>query len=280
MDFQVVIDSLTKIGTDIINFIPSLINGLIILVVGFLVASIVRWIMRTILRRLRFDPLVERTGLTGSLRGLGVKTPMSTIVAQTIFTLLLLSFMITATRLMGLEAVAILLERLLLFLPNIIAALIVFLLGGIVAKFMGDLITAAATGSGMSYGRRVGKLVQHLISLFVVVLALDVLGVDTSILVTALTISIAAFGLALGLALGLGTRGVVQHVLAGYYLRQRFAVGQPIAVAQVNGEVSGIGGVNTVVATTDGAVVLPNTLLLESVVQTSRATPNAPAATS
>jgi small-conductance mechanosensitive channel len=279
MDFQVVIDSLTKIGTDIINFIPNLINGLIILIVGVLVASLVRWVLRTILRRLRFDPLVERTGITGSLRGLGVKTPLSSIVAQTIFALLLLSFMITATRLMGLEAVAVLLERLLLFLPNIIASLIVFLLGGIVAKFMGDLLTAAATGSGMSYGRRIGRLVQHLISIFVVVLALDVLGVDTGILVTALTITIAAFGLALGLALGLGTRGVVQHVLAGYYLRQRFAVGQPIAVAQYSGEVSGIGGVNTLVTTESGAVVLPNTLLLESVVQTSRpAAPEAPAA--
>jgi small-conductance mechanosensitive channel len=278
MDFQVVIDSLTKIGTDIINFIPNLINGLIILIVGFLVAGGVRWVLHTILRRLRFDPLVERTGITGSLRGLGVKTPLSTIVAQTVFALLLLSFMITATRLMGLEAVAILLERLLLFLPNIIASLIVFLLGGIVAKFIGDLLTAAAAGSGMRYGQRVGKLAQHLISLFVVVLALDVLGVDTGILVTALTITIASFGLALGLALGLGSRGIVQHVLAGYYLRQRFAVGQQIAVDQVRGEVSGIGGVNTLVATEAGAVILPNTLLLESVIQTSRpASPEAPA---
>jgi small-conductance mechanosensitive channel len=266
MDVQVVIDSLTRIVVDIINFIPNLINGLIILLVGYLIARLVRWLLATVLQRLRFDPLVERSGISGSLRGLGVKTPLSQIVAQTIFVLLLLSFLITATRLMALEAVAQLLEQLLIFLPNAIAALIVFLLGGIVAKFMGDLVTSIGSGAGLSYARRLGRIVQYLISVVVVVLALDVLGIDTSLLVTALTILIGAFGLALGLALGLGARSTVQHVLAGYYLRQRFPVGQPIVFEDVNGEISGIGSVNTVVAGAEGSVIIPNARLLHALV--------------
>jgi small-conductance mechanosensitive channel len=266
MNFQIVVDSLTKIVTDIINFIPNLINGLIILIVGYLVARLVQWLVDFALRQLRFDPLVERTGVTGAIRGLGVKMPVSRIVAQTIYFLLLLSFLIQATRLMGLEAVARLLEQLLDFLPKAIAAIIVFLLGGIVAKFMGDLVTTAAKGAALTYAARLGSMVQYLISLFVVILALGVLGIDTALLVTALTITIAAFGLALGLALGLGARSVVQHVLAGYYLRQRLPVGQPIRLDQVQGEVGGIGGVNTLVTTPDGSVIIPNSILLESIV--------------
>jgi small-conductance mechanosensitive channel len=270
MNFQVVIDALVKIFTDIVNFIPNLVNGLIILLVGYLIARVVRWIFAASLRRLRFDPLVERTGITGSLRGLGVKTPLSQLVAQTVYALLLLSFFITATRLMGLEAVARLLEQLLNFLPNIIAALIIFLLGGIAAQFVGNLITAAAAGAGLNAPGRLGRLVQYLLSVFVVVLALGELGVDTAILVTTLTILIAAFGLAIGLALGLGARGVVWHILAGYYMRQRFPSGQPIAFEQVRGQVSGVGGVNTVVTTAEGDVVIPNGALLESVVHAPR----------
>lgn len=270
MDFRVVRDSLTQIIVDIVNFIPNLVNGLIILLVGVLIARLVRWLLALVLRRIGFDPLVERTGITGALRGLGVKMPLSQIVAQTIFVLLLLSFLITATRLMGLEAVALLLEDLLIFLPSIIAALIVFLLGGIVARFTGNLVATLATGAGITNGARLGRIVQYLVSLFVVILALDVLGIDTGILVTAVTILIAAFGLALGLALGLGARRVVFHVLAGYYLRQRFPIGQQILLDQVRGEVSGIGGVNTAVTTAEGVVVLPNGRLLESVVQSPR----------
>lgn len=270
MNFQVVIDSLSRILTDILNFIPNLVNGLIILLVGFLIARLVRWLLRVVLQRARVDPLIERSGVTGSLRGLGVTTPVSTILAQTVFALLLLSFLITATRLMGLEAVARLLEQLLGFLPNIIAALIVFLLGGVVAQFMGTLVTNLAAAGGLSYAPRLGRFLQYLISVFVAILALGVLGLDTALLVTAVTILIAAFGLALALGLGLGSRTVVYHLLAGYYVRQRFPPGQIVALGETRGEIQGIGSVNTVVATDEGTVVIPNGVILESLVHVSR----------
>lgn len=272
MNAHVVVDALTRILTNIITFIPNLVNGLIILVIGYLLSVAIRWVLRTILRRVGFDPLVERTGITGSLRGLGVQTPLSVIVAQTVFVLLLLSFLIQATQLMGLAAVAQLLQNLLGFLPNVIAAVIIFLLGGIVATFVGTLVTALGRGAGLVYAARLGRVAQYLVSLFVVVLTLSALKIDTALLVTALTIAIAAFGLALGLSLGLGARPVVQHILAGYYLRQRFPVGRALALDEtVRGEVRGIGGVNTVVQTPEGEdIVVPNTVLLESIVRASR----------
>jgi small-conductance mechanosensitive channel len=231
---------------------------------------LVRGLLRFVLRRLHFDPLVERTGITGTLRGLGIKIPLSDIVAQTIFALLLLSFLITAARLMGLDPVARVLEQILIFLPNLIAAVIVFLLGGIVAKFLGDLVAGVIRGAGVAYASRIGSLVQYLISLFVVILALGTMGLDTAILVTAVTILLAAFGLALALALGFGARSLVQHILAGYYIRQRFTVGQLLALDQTQGAVSSIGTVNTVVTTPDGAVVIPNSVLIDSIVQAPR----------
>ena len=275
MNFQVLLDALTKTVQNIVNFIPSLVNGLIILVIGYLIALIIARIIRYVLRRSGFDPLVERVGLTGTLRGLGVNTPLSNIVAQAVFALLLLSFLITSTRMMGLEPVAQLFEKLLAFLPTLIASLIVFLLGGIAAQFVGNTVTALAAGAGVNNPGRLGKIVQYVISVFVLIIALGVMGVDTTMLVTAVTIMIAAFGLAVGLALGLGARGVIRHVLAGHYMRQRFPVGRPIAFDDVRGSVSGIGGVNTVVETAEGAVVFPNGLLLDAVIRSPQAPPSA-----
>ena len=270
MNFHIVVDALTKILTDIVNFIPNLINGLIILVVGYVIARIVSWIVGFVLRHSGFDPLVERIGITGSMRGLGLTIPLSKIVVQAIFALLLISFFITATKLMGLLAVSQLLERVLTFLPNLIAALILFLLGGIIAQFVGNLANSVAAAAGLSYAKRLGQILQYMISLFIVILSLGVLGIDTALLVTAVTIFIAAFGLAVGLALGLGARGIVHHILAGYYIRQRFPLGQPIELNQIAGEVAGIGGVNTLVNTKEGTVVFPNGMLLESLVRSPR----------
>ncbi|NTW00841.1 MAG: mechanosensitive ion channel, partial [Oscillochloris sp.] len=172
----------------------------------------------------------------------------------------------TATRLMGLEAVARLLEQILSFLPNALAAIIVFLFGGTVAQFLGNLVSGLITAAGLSYGGRMGRMIQYLSSIFVAILALGVLGLDTALLVTAVTLLIAAFGLALALAFGLGAKRVVHHLMAGYYLRQRFPVGQLVVLDQAHGNVSGIGGVNTVVTTHEGQIVIPNGILLESIV--------------
>lgn len=272
MDFQLVVESLTRIVTDIVTFIPNLINGLIILLVGVLVAQVVRFVVRFVLGRLRFDALVDRVGVTGALRGLGVKIPLSHLLAQTIFALLLLSFLITATRLMGLEAVAQLLEDLLRFLPSIIAALIIFVLGGMAAQFAGSLVSTSLAASGVANAERTGRFVQYLISVFVVILALSQLGVDTAMLVTALTIIIGAFGLALGLSLGLGARRIVSHILAGFYLRQRLPTGAQISAGAVSGVVRSVGPVNTELEADEGRILLPNVTLLEATV---RATPPA-----
>jgi len=266
MNLKVVIDALTKIVYDIVNFIPKLVNGLIILLVGYLIARIISWLVSVILRRSGFDPLVERLGLTGAMQGLGVKASLSTILSQAVFILLLLSFLITSTRLMGLEPVAQIFEKLLAFLPTLIAALIVFLIGGIAAQFLGNTVTALASGSEVNNPRRLGQIVQYLISIFVVIIALGVLGMDTALLVTVVTMVIGAFALALSLALGLGARGIVRHVLAGYYVRQRFQPGQAIAFEDTRGAVGTVGGVNTLVETLEGSVILPNGLLLDSIV--------------
>ena len=273
MDLKIVMDALMRIVTDILSFVPGLVNGLLVLLVGYLVARFVRWLMGGLLRRLGIDALADRSGVVGGLRGLGIGLSPSRLIAQTVFGLLMLSFAITATQLMRLGTVADLLERLLNFLPSVIAALIVFLLGSMVARLAGTWVTLLAAGGGLGSARQLGRMVQYIVSLFVVILALGVLGIQIGLLVTAITIIIAAFGLGIGLALGLGARTIVYHILAGYYLRQRYRSGQVIRVGQLRGQVSGTGSVNTVVSTDEGITVVPNGVLLESTVQSPSTPP-------
>jgi hypothetical protein len=173
---------------------------------------------------------------------------------------------------MRVETVAVLLERLLDFVPNVIAALLVSSWQhggaargklGVAHRRSGWLGVRPAAGSPGAVRRR----------LFVMVLALGVLGIQVGLLVTAITIMIGAFGLAIGLALGLGARTIVYHILAGYYVRQRYQPGQTITLGSMSGEVSGTGSVNTVVTTDEGSTIVPNGVLLEATVRAARATP-------
>ena len=99
-------------------------------------------------------------------------------------------------------------------------------------------------------------------TVFVIALALDALGVNTSILVTVIPLLLAAFGLAQGQALGLGARNVVVNILASHDVREYFAIGQLLVHDGVRGAICQIGSVYTIMTTDEGSLLIPHSLLL------------------
>ncbi len=85
MTFQPVVSTLFKILTDILDFLPMFVNGLLVLILGYLICVVIRWIVRFILRHIGFDQLVQRAGITTALESLGMRLPLSTVIAQLVF---------------------------------------------------------------------------------------------------------------------------------------------------------------------------------------------------
>lgn len=272
MSFQPVINALVNILTEILNFIPHLVNGLIILIVGYLISALARWIIRTVLHRLRFDELADRVGITNALSSLGVRLPLSNVIAQIVFFFLLLSFATSAVMLMGLPAIASLLQNVLAFVPRAISAAIIIIFGSMLARFLGETVTNVAGNVNITYNKALGKVIEYTLVAFVVVLAVSTLGVDTTILTTALTILIAAGGLAIALTFAFGAREAARNVIAGHYIRQSFSPGQHIEMGDYRGRLRSTSGTYTVLETSGesgetGTVSLPNTFLLQNAVR-------------
>lgn len=277
MIFQPVIQALTKILTDILNFIPHFINGLIILIVGYLVCLLIRWILRFIFRQIRLEDLAERAGINNAIRSLGVRVALPEIIVQVIFFFLILSFAIEAVSLMGLTAVAILLQNVLLFIPRAISAVLLIIFGSMLGRFLGDTITTVAANVNITYSRALGKIIEYAILAFVVVLAISTLGVDTSVLTSSLTIIIASTGLAVALTFALGSRESARNVIAGYYVRQNFRPGQLLTLGDYSGTVRSTVGAYTILEVTGeggarSTISLPNSLLLQSTVRVQETT--------
>lgn len=272
MSFQPVINALVNILTEILNFIPHLVNGLIILIVGYLISALARWIIRTVLHRLRFDELADRVGITNALSSLGVRLPLSNVIAQIVFFFLLLSFATSAVMLMGLPAIASLLQNVLAFVPRAISAAIIIIFGSMLARFLGETVTNVAGNVNITYNKALGKVIEYTLVAFVVVLAISTMGVDTTILTTAMTILIAAGGLAIALTFAFGAREAARNVIAGHYIRQSFSPGQQIEMGDYRGRLRSTSGTYTVLETSGesgetGTVSLPNTFLLQNAVR-------------
>ena len=281
MVFQPVLDSLTKILTDILNFLPRFANGLIVLIVGYFVSALIRWIVRLVLRSIRLEQLAQRGGVTSALQGLGIRAPIGEILAQIVFFFLILSFATAAMQLMGLTTVATLLQNVLTFIPRAISGALIVIFGSMLARFLGGTITTVADSVNITYANALGKIIEYAIVAFVVVLAISTLGVDTTILTTSLTIIIASAGLALALTFALGARDSARNVIAGYYVRQAFQPGQRLTYDTYTGVVRTTFGTYTVLEVTNEAgqqstVSLPNTLLLRRAIISGGATPPTP----
>lgn len=272
MNFQPVINTLLNILTQILNFIPRLVNGLIILILGYLISALARWLVRTVLHRLRFDQLADRVGITNALRSLGVRLPLSNVIAQVVFFFLLLSFATSAVILMGLVAVASLLQNVLAFVPRAISAAIIIVFGSMLARFLGETVTTVASNANITYNRALGRIIEYMLVAFVVVLAVSTLGVDTTILTSILTILVAAGSLAIALTFAFGAREAARNVIAGHYIRQNFSPGQQLELGDYRGRLRSTSGAYTVLEVSSesgesGTVSLPNTFLLENAVR-------------
>jgi small-conductance mechanosensitive channel len=278
MTFQPVIDSLLKILTDILNFLPHFVNGLIILIIGYLISALVRLIIRFILKYAKIDELAERAGITNAMHELGMRVPLHKLIAQIVFFFLLLSFSTAAMRLMSLGAIADLLDTILRFVPKAISASLIVIFGSMLARFLGDAVRSVAENVNITYSTALGKIIEYAIVAFIVVLAISTLGVDTTILTTSLTIILACAGLAIALTFALGSRESARHVVAGFYVRQNFQPGQQVRVDEYSGVVRSTSGAYTVIESTSetgaqSTVALPNAMLLEKVVLGQENTP-------
>src|SRR5436305_12505121 len=280
MSFQPVINSLIKTLTDIINFIPRMINGLIILLLGYLISALVRWILRFVFRSIRLDQLAERAGINNTMQGLGVRAALSEILAQIVFFFLLLSFATSAVSLMALGTLADLLQSVLHFIPKAISAAILVIFGSMLARFLGNAIIAVADNVNITYGNALGKIIEYAIVAFVVVLAISTLGVDTTVLTTSFTIIIAAAGLAIALTFASGSRESAHNVIAGFYVRQNFRPGQRLTLGEYSVKVRSTAGAYTVLDPVNESgehttISLPNFLLLQTAVAGQDDTSNA-----
>jgi small-conductance mechanosensitive channel len=275
MNFQPVLDSLTKIITNIADFIPLLVNGLIILLIGYLISVLVRAIVRFVFRRIGVDELAEKAGINRVIKELRLPVALSKILALVIFYFLLLSFATEAMRVMRLESIAELLSNILRFIPKAIGAGIIMVLGSMLARFLGETITAVSENVNITYGGALGKILEYAIVAFVAVLAISTLGLDTTIFTTNLTIIIGCVGLAFTLTFGLGSRETARNIIAGYSVQQKLQPGQQITFGPYTGTLRSTSGAYTTleIISEQGEVeelVLPNTLLLQKISRITR----------
>src|ERR1700738_3339568 len=204
--------------------LPAIIGAVILLVLGWILADLVARLVGTPLRRIGFETMAQRTGVTGFITMTGARDAgASTIVAELVKWLIRLIFIEMAAEALHITAITTLINSIVLFIPSLIVALVVVMIGFLIASFVGNLVRGGAAEMGFANPNLLAGAARAAIIGLAVLMALSQIGIAPT-LVNALFIAfVGAIALAVGLAFGLGGREVAGQMWGRWYATGRGA---------------------------------------------------------
>ncbi|MBK5104863.1 MAG: hypothetical protein JJE42_11490 [Burkholderiales bacterium] len=205
----------------IAGFLPKLALALGVLIAGWLLAKFARFAIEKALRAINLNVLTERTGLDGFLRQGGVETDTTGILGLLIYWLVILAALIIGFNSMGLTYITGLLGEVVLFVPKIIAALLILAFGAYFARFVGNAVITYCRNISIQDADVLGKLAQYGIMTFVVLIALDQVNVGGDIVRQSFLIILAGVVFALALAFGLGGKAAAAELIDRWWPRDK-----------------------------------------------------------
>ena len=214
MDAQVMfIDPVKAMLARLASFLPVLIGALLILLVGWLVARLLQQVLVKALKTLRVDELSRQTGLADILPKGAVPHTLSELTGVFVYWLVLLAALVASVNTLGLTAAAELLDRVLLYVPSVLAGMIILILGSFFASLLGSLVQTVSANAGIHQARLLGQVTRVALIVFAIEVALEKF-IGTTTLHTQLNIVIAAVAFGAALAFGLGCKDLAGRWVA------------------------------------------------------------------
>lgn len=243
-----------------IDRLPAILTGLAVLVVGFLLARLVKWSVQRIGER-TLDPLSRRSGIDSTIARFGGFTP-GRLLASIAWWITALVTVLSAADVMGLDLVSKAVQKAFSFLPTLFTALAIFVLGIWGADKVSRLVSQLSNVVELSAGRIVGRILAGITVIFASITALNVAGVDTSLITTNIQIILAGLLLAFGVAYGFAARDVLSNILGSYYGNERFKPGMRVRVGEDEGVIERIDSVSMTLRKHDRLVMIPSRRLV------------------
>lgn len=218
--------TLTSLGAAlalIFAAIPKIIAFALILLIGWFVASLIQRAVAGLARAVHFNNLARRSGFADFVQRMGIDTDASGFLGHLAKWFIRLIALIVAFDALGLPAVSEVLRQLLLWLPNVVVALVVLVIGGIAANGLANLVRASTSEAGFANPDMIAKVARVTVWAFAIVVAVNQLGIAETLVNTLFMAVVGAAALAFGLAFGLGGRDAAADMVRRTYNRTREA---------------------------------------------------------
>jgi hypothetical protein len=204
-----IVEPVRTMLSKIMGFLPTLLGALIILIVGWIIAKLIRQLIDKFLQIVRFDVLADKTGISEVLRKGDLKISAREVVSTLVYWLIIIMVLIMTVDALGLPKASDVLTALFGYIPNVIAALLVIVVAIFLASFVSGIVHTAAGNAKMPRPELLAGISRWTIIVFAATIALTELGIAPLLVTTTFNIVLGGIVLALALAFGLGAKDAV-----------------------------------------------------------------------
>jgi hypothetical protein len=197
--------------------IPRVIGFLLILLIGWLISGILARAVAGLLRVIRFNDLAQRAGITGFVQQMGIRRDAAGVMADIVMWFVRIITLIVAFDALGLPAVSQVLQQFLLWIPNLVVALVILVIAGLAANALANLVRGATAQAGFTNPDMLSTIVRVAVWSFGIVIAVNQIGIAQTLVNTLFFGLVGALALALGLAFGLGGRETAGEIVQSWY---------------------------------------------------------------
>ncbi len=245
----------------IINGLPGVISGIVILLIGWIIAKLLRAIVKAATSRSGLDSMVEKSGFSKILAKVGV-SKISAFLAGLVYVFIWLIFIVAAAEVMHLTGVTHAISALFAYLPVLLTSLGIFLVGLWGAELAKNAVATMMESVGLSGGRVLASVLYGVIVLFVTITALNMAGVDTTLITSNIVVVLGGVLIAFCIAYGFAARDILTNILSSYYGKDRFKPGMRVRIGNDEGVIEKIDSISIAIRTSDRLILLPTKQLI------------------
>jgi len=243
----------TKLGDTTINVI----SALVLFFVGYVVSKLIAKGVRKSLGKVGIDKLGDKLNEIDIVQKANMDIKFSEVISKIIYYVLMLFFAVAATSVLGIPEISQLVSDIFNFIPNLIVALVVMVIGTLLADMLRKVVSTALSSLGVASHGIISSALFYFVFINVVILAMSQAKIDTQFLSQNISIIIAGVALAFAIGYGLASKDVMANMVASFYSKDQFQIGDKITIEGVTGIVSDINKSNLTIKTDSGRVVFP-----------------------
>ncbi len=252
-----IVEIVKPVLTRFLGAIPNVIGAIVVILVGWMLAKVVSKALQKVFESIKVDRFGEKINETEFATKANFKVKLSAFLSKLVYYLLMLVFIMAATDVLGMPIVSQMVSDLITYLPRLLSALVLFVLGIYLAEFVKNIVLTTTSALGISSGKIIANFVFYLIFLTLTISALAQASIETSLITSNLTVILGGVILAFSIGYGFASKDTMANFLASFYSKNKVKVGDYIQVDGSKGRVIAIDSTSITLQGEGKIIVIP-----------------------